>query len=83
MQVSVDLCYLLPVQAVDAMLTLVRALAQQWFGVWLRPKVPSDEWLLQGLCTHLANLFIGKYLGRNEILYRQGLTGLTRSLHGL
>ena len=52
------------------MLTLVRALAQQWFGVWLRPKAPSDEWLLQGLCTHLTNLFIGKYLGRNEILYR-------------
>ncbi len=52
------------------MLALVRALAQQWFGVWLRPKAPSDEWLLQGLCMHLTNLFIGKYLGRNEILYR-------------
>jgi len=52
------------------MLALVRALAQQWMGVWLRPKVPSDDWLLQGLCAHLTNLFIGKYLGRNEILFR-------------
>lgn len=62
--------HLAHVQAVDSILTLVRAVAQQWFGVWLRPKAPSDEWLLQGLCTHFANLFIGKYLGRNEILYR-------------
>ena len=65
-----DVMPCVPLQAVDATLTLVRALAQQWFGVWLRPKLPSDEWLLQGLCTHLVNLFIGKYLGRNEILFR-------------
>ncbi len=60
----------MPMQAVDTMLTLVGALAQQWMGVWLKPKGPSDDWLLQGLCAHLTNIFIGKYLGRNEILYR-------------
>ena len=67
---SLKLISRIRVQAVDSMLILVRALAQQWFGAWLRPKAPSDEWLLQGLCAHFTNLFIGKYLGRNEILYR-------------
>lgn len=49
---------------------LVRALARQWFGVWIRPKNPADEWLLEGLAGYLENLFIAKYLGRNELLYR-------------
>ena len=60
-------------QAVDSMLALVRALAQQWMGVWLRPRAPSDDWLLQGLAAHLTNLFIGKYLGRNELLFRHDM----------
>ena len=55
------------------MLALVRALAQQWMGAWLRPRAPSDDWLLQGLAAHLTNLFIGKYLGRNELLFRYDL----------
>jgi transcription initiation factor TFIID subunit 2 len=55
------------------MLLLVEALAQQWMGVWLQPKAPSDDWLLSGLCSHLVNVFIGRYLGRNELLFRQGL----------
>lgn len=75
-------CLLLPlspssctvhVQAVDSMLLLVEALAQQWMGVWLRPKAPSDDWLLLGLRAHLVNVFIGRYLGRNELLFRQAL----------
>ena len=49
---------------------LVRALARQWFGVWMRPKIPADEWLLEGLAGYLENLFLAKYLGRNELLYR-------------
>ena len=68
---SAELSYHL--QAVDSMLTLVRALAQQWMGVWLRPRAPSDDWLLQGLAAHLTNLFIGKYLGRNELLFRHDM----------
>jgi transcription initiation factor TFIID subunit 2 len=55
------------------MLLLVEALAQQWMGMWLRPKAPSDDWLIAGLCTHLVNVFIGRYLGRNELLFRQAL----------
>ncbi len=57
-------------QAVESWLVLVRALARQWFGVWIRPKNPADEWLLEGLAGYLENLFIAKYLGRNELLYR-------------
>ena len=64
------ICHL---QAVDSMLALVKALAQQWMGVWLRPRVPSDDWLLQGLAAHLTNLFIAKYLGRNELLFRHDM----------
>ncbi len=48
----------------------MRALARQWFGVWIRPKIPADEWLLEGLAGYLENLFVAKYLGRNELLYR-------------
>lgn len=66
-----DSAPMLPNQAVDSWLALVRALAQQWFGVWMRPKIPADEWLLEGLAGYLEHLFIGKYLGRNELLYRQ------------
>ncbi|CAL8462796.1 g2329 [Coccomyxa elongata] len=58
-------------QAVESWLVLVRALARQWFGVWIRPKIPADEWLLEGLAGYLENLFIAKYLGRNELLYRR------------
>lgn len=60
----------LQIQAVESWLVLVRALARQWFGVWMRPKIPADEWLLEGLAGYLENLFLAKYLGRNELLYR-------------
>lgn len=60
----------LQIQAVESWLVLVRALARQWFGVWIRPKIPADEWLLEGLAGYLENLFLAKYLGRNELLYR-------------
>jgi len=57
-------------QAVESWLVLVRALARQWFGVWIRPRTPADGWLIAGLAAHLENLFLAKYLGRNELLYR-------------
>ena len=57
-------------QGVDSWLAMVRGLAQQWFGVWIRPKAPADEWLTEGLAAYLEHLFIAKFLGRNEALYR-------------
>jgi transcription initiation factor TFIID subunit 2 len=48
----------------------VRALARQWFGAWIRPKAPADDWLIEGLAGYLEHLFVAKYLGRNELHYR-------------
>lgn len=59
-----------PAQAVDAWLAMVRGLAAQWFGVWVRPKAPADAWLLEGLAAYLEHLFISRFLGRNEAAYR-------------
>jgi hypothetical protein len=57
-------------QAVDAWLAMVRGLAAQWFGMWVRPKAPADAWLLEGLAAYLEHLFISRFLGRNEAAYR-------------
>jgi hypothetical protein len=60
----------LPVQAMESRLVLARALAKMWFGVFLRMRVPTDAWLLEGLAAHLEGVFVRTFLGRNELLYR-------------
>ncbi|KAJ1653566.1 hypothetical protein IWQ61_006334 [Dispira simplex] len=46
------------------------AVAEQWFGLYIIPKVWSDLWLLWGLAGHLASQFLKHHLGTNEYLFR-------------
>ncbi|KAK9825158.1 hypothetical protein WJX81_006717 [Elliptochloris bilobata] len=57
--------------AVEARLAGARALARQWFGMWLRPATPADAWLLEGLAGYLEDLFVRRFMGRNELAYRR------------
>ena len=54
----------------EARLEIVRQLAQQWFGIFMRPKAPADAWLLAGLAGWLEEQFVKQYMGRNEQAYR-------------
>ncbi|KAK3225655.1 hypothetical protein Dsin_005517 [Dipteronia sinensis] len=58
-------------QAIDTSIKLAFALARQWFGVYITPETPNDEWLLDGLTGFLADTFIKKFLGNNEARYRR------------
>ncbi|OAY50235.1 transcription initiation factor TFIID subunit 2 isoform X2 [Manihot esculenta] len=58
-------------QTIDTSIKLAFALAKQWFGVFIVPEEPSDEWLLDGLAGFLTDLFIKKFLGNNEARYRR------------
>ncbi|KAM5571088.1 transcription initiation factor TFIID subunit 2 [Rosa sericea] len=58
-------------QTIDTRIKLAFALARQWFGVYITPDAPNDEWLLDGLAGFLTDLFIKKYLGNNEARYRR------------
>uniref|UniRef100_A0A6N2KD79 Transcription initiation factor TFIID subunit 2 n=1 Tax=Salix viminalis TaxID=40686 RepID=A0A6N2KD79_SALVM len=58
-------------QAIDTSIKLAFALAKQWFGVYVTPEEPNDEWLLDGLAGFLTELFIKKFLGNNEARYRR------------
>lgn len=57
-------------QAIESRLGIVRCLAEQWFGVFMRAKTPADAWLLKGLAGWLEDQFVKRYMGRNEYLYR-------------
>ena len=57
-------------QAVESRLAIVRSLAEQWFGVFMRPKTAADGWLLKGLAGWLEGQFVRRYMGRNELAYR-------------
>lgn len=57
-------------QAIESRLVIVRALAEQWFGVFMRAKAPADNWLLMGLAGWLEDQFVKKFMGRNEYIYR-------------
>lgn len=57
--------------AVEARVAGARALARQWFGVWLRPAAPADAWLLAGLAGYLEDLYVRRFMGRNELAYRR------------
>ncbi|XVE64086.1 hypothetical protein DITRI_Ditri07aG0072800 [Diplodiscus trichospermus] len=58
-------------QTIDTRIKLAFALARQWFGVFITPEAPNDEWLLDGLAGFLTDLFIKKFLGNNEARYRR------------
>ncbi|KHN15152.1 Transcription initiation factor TFIID subunit 2 [Glycine soja] len=58
-------------QTIDTRVKLAYALARQWFGVYITPEAPNDEWLLDGLAGFLTDFFIKKHLGNNEARYRR------------
>ncbi|GAB4818075.1 hypothetical protein N2152v2_005121 [Parachlorella kessleri] len=58
-------------QSLEARRVMARALARQWFGVFMRPAAPADAWLLDGLAGWLEEQYIKKYLGNNELQYRR------------
>ena len=57
-------------QGIESRLALAYAVAQQWFGVLLRPRTPADTWLVEGLAGYLHDLFLRRFLGKNELRYR-------------
>ncbi|KAJ7956578.1 transcription initiation factor TFIID subunit 2 [Quillaja saponaria] len=58
-------------QTIDTRIELAYALARQWFGVFITPEAPDDEWLLDGLASFMTDVFIKKHLGNNEARYRR------------
>ncbi|ESW27142.1 hypothetical protein PHAVU_003G177400 [Phaseolus vulgaris] len=58
-------------QTIDTRVKLAYALARQWFGVYITPEAPNDEWLLDGLAGFLTDFYIKKHLGNNEARYRR------------
>ncbi|KAF7302980.1 Transcription initiation factor TFIID subunit 2 [Mycena kentingensis (nom. inval.)] len=57
-------------QALDTRQSLAHALACQWMGVNIQPKVFSDTWLVNGLSLYITGLYIKKLLGNNEYRFR-------------
>ncbi|PHT47203.1 Transcription initiation factor TFIID subunit 2 [Capsicum baccatum] len=58
-------------KTIDTRIKLAYALARQWFGVYITPEAPTDDWLLDGLAGFLTDIFIKKFLGNNEARYRR------------
>ncbi|XP_051150213.1 transcription initiation factor TFIID subunit 2 [Andrographis paniculata] len=58
-------------QTIETRIKLSYALARQWFGVYITPEAPNDEWLLDGLAGFLTDSFIKRFLGNNEARYRR------------
>ncbi|XP_057952366.1 transcription initiation factor TFIID subunit 2 isoform X2 [Malania oleifera] len=58
-------------QTIETRIKLAYALAKQWFGVYISPEAPNDEWLLDGLAGFLTDSFIKRFLGNNEARYRR------------
>ncbi|KAK9806814.1 hypothetical protein WJX72_003626 [[Myrmecia] bisecta] len=58
-------------QAIESRCAIAKALARQWFGVFIRPKTAGDAWLLEGLAGYLADQYVRRFMGRNEWLYRK------------
>lgn len=58
--------------AVESRRLQVECLARQWVGVLLRAARPWDQWLVDGLVGHLEEVFLRRYFGRNEAIYRCG-----------
>ena len=58
------------IQAMESRLAIAYAVARQWFGVLIRPRTPADAWLVEGLAGYLHDLFLRRFLGKNELRYR-------------
>lgn len=58
-------------QTIGTRIKLAHALARQWFGVYITPEDPNDEWLVDGLAGFLTDSFIKRFLGNNEARYRR------------
>ncbi|KAH6806140.1 TBP-associated factor 2 [Perilla frutescens var. frutescens] len=58
-------------QTIGTRIKLAYALARQWFGVYITPEDPNDEWLVDGLAGFLTDSFIKRFLGNNEARYRR------------
>jgi hypothetical protein len=56
---------------VEGRIALASALAGQWFGAFLVPEAPHDEWLIEGLRCHLTDLFVRSMLGPSELSWRR------------
>ncbi|KAI0692979.1 hypothetical protein BC835DRAFT_1276761 [Cytidiella melzeri] len=57
-------------QVYEARLCLSHALACQWIGINIQPKMWSDSWLVNGLGLYITGLYLRKLLGNNEYRYR-------------
>ena len=55
----------------DVTRVLVHALASQWSGVYIIPKMPKDSWVVVGIAYFITDLFIKKICGNNEYRFRQ------------
>ncbi|KAI0049299.1 hypothetical protein FA95DRAFT_1538598 [Auriscalpium vulgare] len=57
-------------QVYETRQTLSHALACQWIGINIQPKVWSDLWLVNGLGLYITGLFLRKLFGNNEYRFR-------------
>jgi transcription initiation factor TFIID subunit 2 len=58
-------------QSTAARRSISMALAQQWFGVFVKPAAHDDAWLVEGLAGWLEDQYFKKYAGKNELQYRR------------
>ncbi|CAO2818396.1 unnamed protein product [Amaranthus hypochondriacus] len=58
-------------QTIDTRIKFAYALARQWFGIYVTPETPNDEWLVEGLAGFLTDTYIKEFLGNNEARYRR------------
>ena len=54
----------------EVRLGMAHAVAHQWFGALMRPRTPADAWLVEGLAGYLTDLFLRRFLGKNELRFR-------------
>ncbi len=57
-------------QVYEARLCLSHALACQWIGINIQPKMWSDLWLVNGLGLYITGLYLRKLFGNNEYRFR-------------
>lgn len=50
---------------------LIRALAEQYSGISLAPREPSDTWIVAGMASFMADVFMRQLSGNNEYRFRQ------------
>ncbi|CAK4031329.1 Transcription initiation factor TFIID subunit 2 [Lecanosticta acicola] len=50
---------------------LVRAVAEQWSGVNIIPKEPTDSWTIAGIAGYVTDVFMKKLSGNNQYRWEQ------------